>query len=724
MQAALVAAIVAGQALVGSAEPALVQAAREVEEGNLGAATQRLRSLEERRLSSTVRRQIDLLLGILLLRQEQPTEAIPHLERAAATYPLMADYALYHLAKAHRNVDQPAAVATTLRRLLDHHPESLFLERASRELPRAWLEAGDLSQAEEAARQYLSGFPQAVGAAEVWVTLGEVLLQTGRADAAEEVWRRVWVELPHAAESQRAKDLLATIPEARPFTEQERFQRAATLHQLGRYGQAVSELAPFAVPGDPRQARARLLLGMGSFHLRQYPQALQWLEPLRGSPLGSEAQQEVLYWMGRSYGRLGDSTRLVEVMTLLAATARQTRRGEEALYILAQAAVDKGEVTPARAYLARLLSEHPRGVWTDAGLWLQGWLGYKERDLLAALAAWDRLLAEEPGSRFRTPTLYWRARALEAAGRPKQAAQAYHLLLEAAPDQHYYWFRARERLGRLGQKSARPVPALGSRDKRAVESKALHAKKARALRELGLAEEAAEEYSHQVRTHPEDRGGLADACRGFLDLKRYEKAVWLAGQILRPLFVQMNGRPPVPGFWTCLYPLGYWPVVREQATRQGLDPYLVAALIREESAFAPRAVSAAGARGLMQLLPQTAGQVAREHKVSLGMTSPLEVPEVNIWLGTIHLADLVRDHGGNLHLALASYNAGQPQVRRWLQRFSPTDDEEFTEDIPYTETRNYVKRVLGSYQRYASLYRAKTAESREPKATKKTGAKR
>jgi soluble lytic murein transglycosylase len=167
-----------------------------------------------------------------------------------------------------------------------------------------------------------------------------------------------------------------------------------------------------------------------------------------------------------------------------------------------------------------------------------------------------------------------------------------------------------------------------------------------------------------------------------------------------------------------MYPLGYFPLVRQQAAQQGLDPYLVTALIREESSFAPGAVSRAGARGLMQLMPDTAQQVARRYKVRLASAPPLESPEVNIQLGTMHLAELLRDNRGTHSLAIAAYNAGQPQVQQWIQRFGYATEEEFTEDIPYNETRNYVKRVLGSYERYTSLYGSKKAASHERSASK------
>ena len=147
----------------------------------------------------------------------------------------------------------------------------------------------------------------------------------------------------------------------------------------------------------------------------------------------------------------------------------------------------------------------------------------------------------------------------------------------------------------------------------------------------------------------------------------------------------------------------------------GWTRILVLALIREESAFAPRAVSRAGARGLMQLMPQTADLVAREHKLPPVAPAALETPEGTSGSGR-STWPTCPGFGGNLSLTLAAYNAGKQAVQRWLQRFGFADEVEFVEDIPYTETRNYVKRVLGNYERYQALYGAQRAENREPRA--------
>jgi soluble lytic murein transglycosylase len=695
---------------VHTGEATFAAAVQAVEKGDAAAALTTLQSLDLGTVPAAIRPQATLLLGILLVRQGQGEVAVAALESAAATYPLLADYALWHLAIAYRTTGDPAGAAGALRRLLDRYPESLFTEQAARALPRDWLDAGNLARAEEAAGQYLKRFSNGPGQAEVWMTLGEVLLRTGRSAQAEDVFRRVWIELPGSPQSTQALEWLTGMPGVRSMTADERFRRAVTLHQLGRYGQAQAEMAPFAAAGDPREPQARLLLGVGAFRLRQYRQAAQWLEPLRGSS-GAEAGESA-FWLARSYGRAGDSAGFVEQMTRLVDTSPGTRLAEEGLYLLAQAAIDAGEPDQARAYLNRQLAAYPKGPWADDALWLLGWLAYKGRDLDAAVASWDRLLTEEPVSVWKAPALYWRGRALEASQRRTGAIQAYRAVLTTVPDQTYYWFLARERLARLGKSVPPPPTPAEAAEQPAAASSGIHAKKARGLRELGLTEEAADQYSAQVRVSPEDRAGISEACRGFLDLERFDRAVSLARLILRPWLVQQDGRAPIRGYWQCAYPRGYWPMVQRYAQQEALDPLLVTALIREESGFAPRIISSAGAKGLMQLMPQTAEQTVRGRSARGIPTAPLEDPEVNIRVGTMHLADLLRDYGGNLRLSLAGYNAGAAQVRRWQDRYGFADEEEFTEDIPYTETRNYVKRVLGSYQRYTGLFPKQGAERR------------
>jgi soluble lytic murein transglycosylase len=134
-----------------------------------------------------------------------------------------------------------------------------------------------------------------------------------------------------------------------------------------------------------------------------------------------------------------------------------------------------------------------------------------------------------------------------------------------------------------------------------------------------------------------------------------------------------------------------------------LDPALVAALIRQESNFEPRATSAPGARGLMQIMPSVGQQLARTHKLPIWDPELLYQPDLNIELGIGHLATLLHGYAELPH-ALAAYNAGPTPVKRWLAKNGASDPEMFVERIPYGETRDYVRIITRNRELYRSLY--------------------
>ena len=144
----------------------------------------------------------------------------------------------------------------------------------------------------------------------------------------------------------------------------------------------------------------------------------------------------------------------------------------------------------------------------------------------------------------------------------------------------------------------------------------------------------------------------------------------------------------------------------EESRKNGLDPALVAGLIRQESSWNPRALSPAAARGLMQLLPSVGASIAASRKYSLWNPALLYDPDVSIELGTAHLSSSLR-RDSPPERALAAYNAGGSRVTRWLRRPGADDAEMFTEWIPFTETRDYVRIVLRNAAVYRALYALK-----------------
>jgi soluble lytic murein transglycosylase len=169
-----------------------------------------------------------------------------------------------------------------------------------------------------------------------------------------------------------------------------------------------------------------------------------------------------------------------------------------------------------------------------------------------------------------------------------------------------------------------------------------------------------------------------------------------------PQFLAAGGENLPRELLSVIFPVGYWDLIRKHAAERQLDPYLVAALVAQESTFVPDIRSSANAVGLMQLLPSTAKQYARALKLKFS-SSLLTNPETNIRMGTAYLADKVKEFG-DIHLVLASYNAGERAVRRWMSERPSLARDEFIDDIPFPETQNYVKKILGTAEDYRRLY--------------------
>jgi soluble lytic murein transglycosylase len=162
-----------------------------------------------------------------------------------------------------------------------------------------------------------------------------------------------------------------------------------------------------------------------------------------------------------------------------------------------------------------------------------------------------------------------------------------------------------------------------------------------------------------------------------------------------------------------LFPVAYFDLIKKHAAERGLDPYLVSALMAQESTFDAAIKSSANAVGLMQVLPSTGRRLAKRVGVKHYRNALLVDPDTNIRLGTELFSTLVNRFGG-VHLALASYNAGESVVARWVAERPGITKEEFIDDIPYPETQGYVRKIIGTADDYRRLYGTLGAEPGRP----------
>jgi soluble lytic murein transglycosylase len=159
-----------------------------------------------------------------------------------------------------------------------------------------------------------------------------------------------------------------------------------------------------------------------------------------------------------------------------------------------------------------------------------------------------------------------------------------------------------------------------------------------------------------------------------------------------------------PFVWEIIYPMPYANLIHQYSEQNDLDPFLVAAVIRTESRFDSRATSRKDARGLMQILPSTGAWIAATIGLGGFTAEQLYDPEVSIMLGTWYMRDLLRQFGGSLPAALAAYNAGPTAVQGWLHEECWNGSADGVADVPYGETRDYITKVLSSYDVYSEVH--------------------
>jgi soluble lytic murein transglycosylase len=198
--------------------------------------------------------------------------------------------------------------------------------------------------------------------------------------------------------------------------------------------------------------------------------------------------------------------------------------------------------------------------------------------------------------------------------------------------------------------------------------------------------------------------------RQGLGLRAQERFTAIRGAITvmrraYPQFLAAGGEDLPPDVLEIIFPIDYWPLIQKYSKLHGLDPYLLTALMAQESTFTAEIRSSANARGLMQLLPSTGRIYARKLGMKSFTTASLMQPETNVRLGTQYFKELVAMFGG-VHYALAGYNAGEHRVVRWLKEAPGLPADEFIDNIPFPETQNYVKRILGTAEDYRRLYGA------------------
>ncbi|GKS59727.1 murein transglycosylase [Nitrospira sp.] len=672
----------------------------------VAAKLEHLRVVMEKHPGSLWAKRAGLVSGVIL-KERDSARAVLYFRSAMKDFPVLEDYVRLWTGQALMNSGDTAEAAALLQSIAEVVPDSVMASRATYDAAESWYRAGQCDRAVEQFSMALRSEDK-----ESVLPLGylhQAECQTHMNDrvGAQATLRRLWVKYPNTPEAQEADARLAGgTSEGWTPSADERYERARVLQGMALHAEAVDEFRYFLATanGDARIGEAKFRMGLSLARLKQYDRARKVFQDVLSNHQGQAS--EAVVWLARVYLRQSEGDALLS-LTKNPPKVALTKEQRAMLHILRGVWLEDQEQVEAAVTAYRQASElgsesHHR----SEALWKIGWAWYRAGQWKEAMAAFQRLADDKESDSLVPQALYWMARTSERLRDPETAA-LYEKVCQSYPVT-YYCQLARDRRPQLpsvpvtvSTETLAPGSDPLSMDRREEITRDADYRRAVELRILGMDTEAARELTALTRRYDRDPAVVLALSRLLNETGAYGPALRLARLHFRD-DLERRGTLASPALWTVAYPTVFVPTARAQGAK-GVDPYLVAAVIREESQYDGQAVSRVGAIGLMQVMPATAATVAKRIGLTEVTRDDLFDEGTNVRIGVRYLEQLLDQFQGNEIYAVASYNAGPRAVTSWVARNGHRDADEFVELIPYQETRLYVKRVLRSYREYLRL---------------------
>jgi soluble lytic murein transglycosylase len=626
--------------------------------------------------NSTERNKAAFLLGRLYMEEGSLEKAENYMAEAVNAYPLLRDYSLKMLTDIYMAAEKYEKAAGASRQISN----SLLLQGARQSEIQALLFLKKDKEAKEALFRYVENYPYD------WdnkLKLAMLIKDRGEIDKAVSLLKEIYINAVPLSNS-ALKELNKL--KADTFLKGEILKRADNLFARNNFQKAEIEYQKALVLADEFDKNKIIMdIGMCQFKLKQYSKSARTFEKV--------STPEAMYWQAYSYYRIDNMELFQEVKQKLARDHPGDERIALLLLMQAEDLRRQDKYTEAGNRFKEVLDSF--SAKAEDALWGLGWTSLMSGDYKNAANYFSQLTAFEKSENY-YKYIYWHAKSSEKAAEEclkQKTSSQFHdkaacdsegrdFFSGLPSDMSFYGYLIKMRSSShiISEKTEIPRPA---RPHGEIYDRI------DALAMFGMRDEAVNEIIDLLNRN-KDKNDFFYLGNKAMELGEYRKVIAFAEKATDREFFPYS------------FPLGFGDIIAESAGLQNVDKYLVAALIREESRFDPKAVSWAGAMGLMQLMPATAYRLKKDLKLHLGERSEIHDVKKNIMLGTHYLSMLIREFK-QLPFAIAAYNAGENALKKWMAKYSDDDLVEFIENIPYKETRFYVKRVLKSYWRYRTI---------------------
>jgi len=423
------------------------------------------------------------------------------------------------------------------------------------------------------------------------------------------------------------------------------------------------------------------------FRLRKYPEAMTQFARIRAPANLAAAAQ---YQRARAQVALGNTDAARTTLRSITTAFPKDTSAASAMLLLADLATDENRDQDAKQTLVAMLKRFPTGRHATNARFRAGMISYIQGDRRAAAAQLDSLVARDSNSTEALAAQYWAGRSYAALGDKTRSRARWSSIIKSDP-LSYYAVLAAKRLDTTLVASDRSapnyarIPVVDSAVNRVV-----------GLKDVGMDVEAGFENDRLFRDALANPTRMVATAHALAGGDQASRSIALGRRAIDEI-----GHSP--DNFRLYFPVLERETLISSSKENGLDPVLVAALIRQESNFNPQATSPVGARGLMQLMPAVGKDVAAAKGIGPWDPDLLYQPATNIKLGTAHLSGLVHKYP-DVVKTLAAYNAGESRVEKWSTKAGASDPEVFTERIPFVETRDYVRIILRNRAYYQALY--------------------
>ncbi len=616
--------------------------------------------------------------GFRSFQVEEYQNAVGELSKLRHDNFLLQDYTLYALGESLSELGRCAEAVPVLQKVVDQYPDSIWVKKAASALLHALICEGDkdkLTGIAEGDRMHgVSDTDQAT----FFLERAKLLITDGKMQEASRDLSRVIENYPGSQAVRESLALMKARGLVRGGDEWEKI--AETLLKADNCRMAEQSLTEIDKLSALSYARKEALADC-YFSKRNYAEAKEIYQKLCR---GSDADAACLGRLSQAAARSDDVALAVHSNEQLIKLFPRAPQAKKALAKIAFLYEDSHQYAKALPVLKQLLQREKGQQQREKLLESLSWVDYRLGKFQEALQVLEQGEASSSDGFFP----YWRGRILEKLGRKKPAQAVYDQLMEDHPGT-YYAIRAAEHRAKGGMSAtyARWWSPLGKpqwiKEVQDIPHKSDALKKAQLLMTLGFDDKAAAELR---RFRAECRRCELYDATALPDFTKH-------GVYYRRSVGRQDAKFPLP--WA--------DVLLPAAEASHLDPYLAYAIMRQESRFNVRANSSAGAKGLMQLMPFTAKRIAEQADWSEFDPEQVFDPEVNIRLSLEYLKVLHGYFTDPLY-SVASYNAGEEAVKRWAKTRGEMPIEEFIEEIPYAETRDYVKKVYANWQAYRFIY--------------------